>query len=378
MKLKRLIDKAYQEGLRPNHIKEVKGLIEGNELFIKEEFESSNSSDPLRTIKRKPALMILLDSIESGMLKEKATIISASSGNYLYELGIMANRLGYRVIGFVPPRIPQEKVEFITSLGVDVVKITQEFDLCPRETTVFLVRNYAERLRNWVYNADQYILPQNIMAHYFLTANEIHEEMDDGIDFILVGTGTTGTMGGISLFYKQNFPKVEVIGIQPTLKHNIPGVHHITVGNGCKWHPEIYSALLNPKIVTIDDIDAYASLIKLWEKGVQAGPSSGLVIAYAEKLAKQKKGSRILAILADNDYKYYEYISRILEAYSCKILKRYPELEDLVEKYMDYLKGMPSLKQRLKDIIKFYSPSRKGNVYSWEEFEEKKMDILKH
>jgi hypothetical protein len=216
------------------------------------------------------------------------------------------------------------------------------------------------------------------MAHYFLTANEIHEEMDDSIDFILVGTGTTGTMGGISLFYKQNFPKVEVIGIQPTLKHNIPGVHHITVGNGCEWHPEIYSALLNPKIVTIDDIDAYASLIKLWEKGVQAGPSSGLVIAYAEKLAKQKKGSRILAILADNDYKYYEYISRILEAYSCKILKRYPELEDLVEKYMDYLKGMPSLKQRLKDITKFYSPSRKGNVYSWEEFEEKKMDILKH
>jgi len=195
MEIQELIDKAYQEGLNPNPIEEVKGLTESHEpLFIKKEFESPDSKDPLRTIKRKPALMILFDSIESGMLKEKSTIISASSGNYLYELGIMANRLGYRIIGFVPPRIPQEKIEFITSLGIDVVKITQEFDLCPRETTVFLVRNYAERLRNWVYNADQYILSQNIMSHYFLTANEIYEEMKDDIDFILVGTGTTGTM----------------------------------------------------------------------------------------------------------------------------------------------------------------------------------------
>ncbi|MEM2896747.1 MAG: pyridoxal-phosphate dependent enzyme [Candidatus Bathyarchaeia archaeon] len=378
MGLQRLIDRAYQEGLKPNPIEEVKGIIEGHEpLFIKKEFEGSDSEDPLRTIKRKPALMILLDSIESGMLKEKQTIVSASSGNYVYELGIMANRLGYRVLGFVPPRIPQEKVEFITSLGVDLVKITQDFDLCPRETTVFLVRNYAERLRSWVYNADQYILSQNITSHYFLTAREIYECMKDDVDFILIGTGTTGSMGGITLFYKQNSPKVRVIGVQPTLKHNIPGVHHITIGNGCEWHPEIYSAILNPEIVTIDDIDAYASLIKLWERGIQAGPSSGLVIAYAEKLAKQKRDARILALLADNDYKYYDCTGGILEAYLPQIIKRYPELEGLAEKYMDYLKRMPTLKQRLEAVRKFYRSSRKGNVYSWDEFEEKKMDILK-
>lgn len=378
MEIQELIDKAYQEGLKPNPIEEAKGLTESHEpLFIKKEFESPDSKDPLRTIKRKPALMILFDSIESGMLKEKSTIISASSGNYLYELGIMANRLGYRIIGFVPPRIPQEKIEFITSLGIDVVKITQEFDLCPRETTVFLVRNYAERLRNWVYNADQYILSQNIMSHYFLTANEIYEEMKDDIDFILVGTGTTGTMGGITLFYKQKSPKVKIIGVQPTFKHNIPGVHHITIGNGCEWHPEIYSAILNPKIVTVDDVDAYASLIKLWSKGIKAGPSSGLVMAYAEKLAKQKKDSRILVILADNDYKYYEWINKILKAYLPEILKRYPELKDLAKKYIEYLKRMPSLSQRLESIKKLYSSNRKGCIYSWEEFEEKKLELLK-
>jgi len=124
-------------------------------------------------------------------------------------------------------------------------------------------------------------------------------------------------------------------------------------------------------------VDAYASLIKLWSKGIKAGPSSGLVMAYAEKLAKQKKDSRILVILADNDYKYYEWINKILKAYLPEILKRYPELKDLAKKYIEYLKRMPSLSQRLESIKKLYSSNRKGCIYSWEKFEEKKLELLK-
>lgn len=139
--------------LRPFNLEETH-LGQGDAcISLKKEYDPQ---DPLRSIKRKPAYLLIADMLEKGYLRKKNIIISASSGNLGLEVGLEVVPLGYKYIVVTPSYTPKQKMELLTAIGIDVVK-TEEEDYCPREFTVFLVRNIAERYRFQCYNLDQFI-----------------------------------------------------------------------------------------------------------------------------------------------------------------------------------------------------------------------------
>jgi len=363
----KIIEAIYKEELKPTRIEEVKGLSNGKvNIFLKREYPKNIDEDPLRTIKRKPALFILEDLAKKGYINSRKAIISASSGNFARELGLKFIKEGRRLISVVPPKIPKENIKILTALGVDIIHITEEYDLCPRETTVFFTRSLAEHNRLQLVNIDQYNSWQNVLSHLFMTWQEIKEQLDR-VDYIPVQLGSVGTFMGLSLGNRMEGSKVKIVGVQPPKEHHVPGVHHIV--NGCEWSPEIYSPTLGGEVVTVDDLDTYAALIKLWEEGIYAGPSTGMGFAYAIKLARKLKEGDILVISADSVFSYYEYILDFLKKNGNQIISRYPKLRESMEKYKEWLKECPSLKDRIEMIKKVYKPQREGKIYNVSEID---------
>jgi len=81
-------------------------------------------------------------------------LITASSGNFLRGLALLADEEACKVIGVTPPRIPSENLEILKALGVNIIHVSEEYDLCPRETTVFFTGSLAEKYRLNLVNVD--------------------------------------------------------------------------------------------------------------------------------------------------------------------------------------------------------------------------------
>jgi cysteine synthase B len=174
MKAEKIIEDIYNSKLKPFSPKEIE-ISSKITISVKMEYPEDFNTDPLRTIKRKPAKLLLVDLMEKGYIRPGKTLISASSGNFLRELALIALDLDLKIIGVTPPIIPKENLEILKTLGVNIVHISKEYDLCPRETTVFFTRALAEKNRLQFVNIDQYYSWQNVLSHLFMTWEEIKE-----------------------------------------------------------------------------------------------------------------------------------------------------------------------------------------------------------
>jgi len=375
-RIQEFVEELHQQDVKPIPIEKVKGFLENDNvaLLLKREYTVSLDEDPFRTIKRKPASFILQDALERGSLKDGNVAISASSGNFVRELAIKANRLGIRVIAVAPPRIPDESVVVLLTLGVDVVKVEEGFDVCPRETTVFLARALAERHRLTLTNLDQYSSWQNVLSHVVMTWPEILAETDGDLDYVSVPLGSTGTFMGLTLGKTGSKAPVEIVGVQPPRIHHVPGIQHIV--DGCEWSPEIYSPLFGKEIMTIDDVEAYATLIDLWKLGFEVGPSTAIAAACARRLANRLKEGRIITLSPDSFLGYHDYVRTFLNEHRREIVERRPDLEETLKKFLSSLSRSQSLRERLDRIRDVYKPRRQGELFSAEELDDEKLSQL--
>lgn len=364
-------DLAQLRGLRPYPIREVKGFADdrGISLLVKVEHDNCSLTDPVRSVKRKPAAMMGTFMYEFSPHKD--VWVSASSGNFAIELGILAIEMDRKVFAVVPPRTPRQRIETLRSLGVNVVKVSEEeYDLYPREFTVFMVRALASRYDKIV-NVDQYNSVLNPLSHTLLTAREIDYGVGKDLTHIFIPLGSTGTLTGVSEYFSRFHPKVKIIGVQPTRAHRIPGVHNV-VGE-CKWSPEIFglpdAGSIN--VLTINDVSAYEALMELEiEYGVHGGPSTGMVFAAVKKeiaAGNIDEGSIVLMISADSSWDYREWNMDVLSDLKNSLgnagRKR-------LDKYIEVLEGREGSESRVKRAKSLYKPKAEGRVYSLEEFEK--------
>jgi len=371
---KRFAENLMQSGrLDPYPIEEIKGFDDEKDLrvFIKREHDNIEGTDPVRSIKRKPASLMGLFAEE---VKPYSRVwISASSGNFVEELGILANEIDKDLFAVVPPRTPPQKLETLRNLGINVVKVSEEeYDLCPREFTVFWVRAVVNRLNSGrVLNIDQYNSILNPLSHMLLTAKEIDEEFKDDLTHIFVPLGSTGTFAGICEYFSRFRPWVKIVGVQPTMEHHIPGVHYVM--GDCKWSPEIFGLpdKRTLKILTIDDRSAYIALSELEVKhGIRGGPSSGMVFAALKKeLNNMEDGNNILVLSADSSWDYAEWNRAVLTKLKSESVFS-KEDSMLVEKYMELLQRREGASRRVLKVKNIYKPSKKGQLYNLEEFED--------
>jgi cysteine synthase A len=158
---------------------------------------------------------------------------------------------------------------------------------------------------------NQYANVANKKAHAEQTANEIMREFDR-VDWVFVGTGTTGTLAGISERIRQKFSNITIVAVEPVgsitfggtpAKRNIPGI-------GTSVRPALADLAKPDRIVAVTEektVEACLSFVRDYH--LLVGGSTGSVLAAVQQLAPEfGRGETIVALSADFGDKYLDTI----------------------------------------------------------------------
>ncbi|CAL4869036.1 Cysteine synthase [Asticcacaulis sp. MM231] len=179
----------------------------GCEIYGKAEF-----LNPGQSIKDRAALWIIRAAEADGSLKPGGTIVEGTAGNTGIGLAMVAKALGYKAKIVIPRTQAQEKKDAIRQFGAELIEV----DALPYANPGNYVRysgTLAQELRDAgesVIWANQFDNTANRQAHIDATGPEIWAQTDGKIDAFICAVGSGGTLGGLSLYFKQKNPDIQI------------------------------------------------------------------------------------------------------------------------------------------------------------------------
>ena len=179
------------------------------EILAKCEFMNPGGS-----VKDRIARKMIVDAMQSGKLKKGDIVIEPTSGNTGVGLAMTSAAKGMSSIITMPEKMSQEKRDVLKALGAEIIRTPNHYAFDHKYCHIGIAFQLAEDLDN-AFVLDQYKNPANPLAHYLETAAEIWDQCDGKIDYVFLGTGTAGTMTGISRFMKEKNPNIKMIAVDP-------------------------------------------------------------------------------------------------------------------------------------------------------------------
>ena len=160
------------------------------------------------------------------------------------------------------------------------------------------------------YMPNQFANPANPEIHRKTTAEEIWRDTGGGVDILVAGVGTGGTITGISEVIKERKPSFTAVAVEPSdssvLSGCDPGPHKIQ-GIGAGFIPEVLNTRIIDEIVTVTNDQAFEVARDLARhEGILCGISSGAAVSAALEIAKrpENSGKQIVAILPSTGERY--------------------------------------------------------------------------
>ena len=262
--------------------------------------------NPGGSVKDRVALNMILDAERRGVLQPGGTIIEPTSGNTGVGLAWIARVRGYEAIIVMPDSMSHERQQLLRAAGACLV-------LTPGAQGMVGAIAEAERLHDITLNSvilGQFSNPANPEAHSLTTAQEIWDDTDGQVDFLVAGVGTGGTLCGTSRQLKNLNPHLQAIAVEPAesplLSGGAPSPHGIQ-GIGANFVPQNYDPTVVDSIMQVSTEQAMHTARELSNhEGLIVGISSGAAIHAALQLAltPEAKGKCIVAVLPDTGERY--------------------------------------------------------------------------
>jgi cysteine synthase A len=274
--------------------------------------------NPGQSVKDRAALFIVRGAIDRGALKPGGVIVEGTAGNTGIGLTLVANALGMRTVIVIPETQSQEKKDTLRLLGAELVEVPAVPYANPNNY-VKVSGRIAERLARTEPNgaiwANQFDNVANRNAHVATTGPEIWEQTGGRVDGFICAVGTGGTLAGVAMALRERSPGV-VIGLADPMgaalySYYTRGVlestgNSITEGIGQGRITRNLEGLTVDAPFQIPDEEAIPVVFDLLEhEGLCMGPSSGINVAGAIRLARQLgPGHTIVTLLCDYGTRY--------------------------------------------------------------------------
>ena len=152
------------------------------------------------------------------------------------------------------------------------------------------------------YAVGQFSDPANVHCHYATTGDEIVRAMGEtSVDVFVAGIGTGGTITGVARRLREEWPNVQVVGVEPRLGERLQGLRSLSEGY---IPPLLDLGLLNRRFL-VDSASAIAAAREVMRaEGVFAGVSSGAALHTALRVAEGMESGNIVMMFSDGAWKY--------------------------------------------------------------------------
>jgi cysteine synthase A len=270
--------------------------------------------NPAYSVKCRIGANMIWDAEKRGILKPGVEIIEPTSGNTGIALAFVAAARGYRLTLTMPETMSIERRRVLAALGANLI-------LTPGAEGMKGAISRAEEMA--AAEPDKYYLPQqfknpaNPEIHEKTTGPEIWDDTDGGIDVLVAGVGTGGTITGISRYIKNTRGK-KIISVavepkeSPVITQQLAGqpiqpAPHKIQGIGAGFIPDILDLGIIDRVEQVSSEEAIEFARRLAkEEGLLVGISCGAAAAAAVRLARLDEfaGKTIVVILPDGAERY--------------------------------------------------------------------------
>jgi len=270
--------------LRPNSAVRILAKLEGN--------------NPGGSIKDRPARHMILAAEASGELTPDKIILEPTSGNTGIALAMIAAARGYRIKLVMPACVSVERRSVLEAYGAEIV-------LSPgceaTDGAIRLAHKIYGETPGIYYMPNQYANPNNVLSHFETTAPEIMRQTDGTITHFVAGMGTSGTLMGVSRYFREAKPDVQIVAVEPVLGHKIQGLKNMQEA----IVPPIYDQKAFHRKLVVEDDEAFETARQLATKeGIFCGMSGGAAVVGARRLAAELESGVIVVIIPDRGDRY--------------------------------------------------------------------------
>jgi cysteine synthase len=303
---------------------ELKSLskLTGRKIFGKCEFLNPGGS-----VKDRPALRMVEEAEQKGLLKPGYTLVEGTGGNTGVGLALVCAAKGYKCIFAMPKSIAEEKINSMKRYGAEVL-LCESVPFTDKRHYFHVAAKLGEKPNYFFTN--QFENLSNGDSHFHTTGPEIYKALGGKVNGFICAAGTGGTINGVSRYLKSKNKETIVyladcvgsgmFDYLTTDKKNVyadellPNTTFIKRSEGSSVTEGIGIGrltlnFLNAEIdgaFQVSDVEAIEMAYHLLRNdGVYIGPSASLNVVGAVKLAKTlPEGSSVVTILCDGGDRY--------------------------------------------------------------------------
>jgi cysteine synthase len=255
------------------------------------------SRNPTGSVKDRVARSMIEDAEEKGAISPGQTILEPTSGNTGISLAMICSLKGYPLKVVMPENVTPERTQLLRMYGAEIVysegskgsngAVAMALEMAAADSSYYMPYQYGNQA--------------NPNAHYFGTAPEILEELDEVAAFV-AGLGTGGTLMGNGRRLKETFgDAVKIVAAEPMQGEPVQGLRSLDDG----FIPPIIDLSLLDRKIFVTNRDAILWTRKLLdEESLFAGVSTGAIASIAVRIAGELEEGNVVFVVADDGWKY--------------------------------------------------------------------------
>ena len=279
-------------------------------LYIKLE-----NQNPGGSIKDRIGLRMIEDAEKAGLISPGATLVEGTAGNTGLGLALVAAQKGYQLTLVIPDKMSREKISNLKAMGAKVVLTRSDVAKGHPEYYQDLAQSMANEIEG-AFFINQFGNPSNPTAHEEVTGPEIWAQMEQDLDAIVLGVGSSGTVTGLSHYFAKAAPDLELVLADPKgsilAEYINDGVlsdksgSWLVEGIGEDFLPTISDFTRVSKAFAISDRESMlVGRELLIKEGILGGSSTGTLVAAALKYCQQQTApKKVLTLACDTGNRY--------------------------------------------------------------------------